>query len=270
MSTLPKVLVTGACGRLAAQAIPSLQKSFDLYLTDKAPSMESNLPYQQADITNFSALEPIMRGMDAVAHLAIASNREYEPVTEGEGIPPFDEMMLQVNLQGTYHIFEAARRAGLKKIVYLSSMTAHLGNRHRPRYDKDTPLEPRNLYACTKIFGENLAQLYSRVHGLSVICLRIGQPYPIGTPDDVVWQESKRARSVFVTTEDVTRSILCALRTDVRFGVYNIVSASDNPRVDLEHAGEIGFVPRGFFSDSGLSFHEDGNFPEVTGPIVTE
>lgn len=270
MPSLPKVLLTGARGKLASQAIPVLQNDYDLYLTDKAPPGESKLPYQQADITEYAGLSKVMTGMDAVAHLAIASLREFDPTYKEDTLLPFDEMTLKVNVQGTYHIFEAARRAGVKKIVYLSSFTAHLGNKHRPFYDKDTPLDPRNLYACTKIFGENLARLYHREHGMSVIGLRIGQPYPSGTVDDQGWQTNKRARSVFVTMEDISLAIRCALKTDVPYGIYNIVSASDNPRIDLEHAREIGYVPRGFFSENNLSFYENGDFPKVSGEIVVD
>lgn len=255
---------------LALRTIPALEPAFDLRLTDKAAPVDGDPRYRQADITDFRAVAALMPGMQAVAHLAIASEREYRgAAATADGLDPFAETMLQVNVQGTYHVFEAARRAGVRKIVYLSSMTAHLGNKHREHYDQNTPVEPKNLYACTKLFGENLARVYARDHGISVICLRIGQPYPLGTEYDNFWREGKRQRSIYVTIEDIAQSILRALETDVPFGVYHIVSASDNPRVDLSHAREIGYVPRGYFSGRGLSFHEHGDYPDEPIEIVT-
>jgi nucleoside-diphosphate-sugar epimerase len=255
------LLITGAKGRLAQAALPELEKIFSVRTTDIVPPSPGDQDYHQADITQFGQVKPLLSGIDAVVHLAIASIRTFgahinsPDDLNSDQAHAFDESTIRVNVDGTRHIYEAARLAGVKKIVYLSSMTAFQGDKDIPSYEKNTPFNPQSLYACTKIFGENLAQVYARVHGISIIVLRLGQPYPSGTRLDNIWQTNRRARSLFVTLEDTVQAILCALKTDIDFGAYNIVSASDHQRVNLRPAQEeIGYHPRAHFSEEGLTF----------------
>lgn len=92
-----------------------------------------------------------------------------------------------------------------------------MGDRHKPYYDHLTPPEPKNLYACTKIFGESLGQLYSRVYGLSVICLRLGQPYPIHHSVDEAWKANRRSRSIYVAMSPAT--IMIVVTSDARVSI---------------------------------------------------
>lgn len=265
---LPRVLLTGARGKVASKVIPELRRHCRLHRTDITPAHAEENDYTQADLRDFSNLEEVVAGYDAIVHMAIAAEpREREKVGKGE-IDPFEEMILRVNVEGTTHLFEAARRQNVKKIVFISSMTVLWGNRHRSHYDHLTDLEPKNLYACSKIFGENLAKMYHRRHGMSAICLRIGQPYPIHPEADFAWQTNRRSRSIYVSMEDITRSVLCALQTSQPFGIYNIVSASDNQRVDLSHAKEIGYVPQSYFRAECLEHYADGAFPQQVEPVV--
>lgn len=265
----PVVLVTGARGRLAGEIIRAMRRDFACRLTDRtAPDGDCSgcLP---ADLTDFSQVYPrLTEGVEAVVHLAIASKRDLPTDPSPLEISPFEERTMAVNVQGTYHVFEAARRAGVKRIVFLSSMTVFHGDKHLPRYETGTPLNPQNLYACTKIFGENLGTVYARDHGMSVISLRIGQPYPTVPELDALWRTSKRARSHFVAQEDIAEAVVCALRTDVWTGIFNIVSASDNQRVDLAPAARIGYQPRYHFSDAGLQTRDDGAFPPPGCPVT--
>lgn len=263
-SVNPSLLVTGSKGRLAQAALPELEKIYNVRTTDISAPFPGDKDYHQADITHFAQVKPLLAGIDAVVHLAIASIRTFGAhIHSHDDLNPeqaeaFNESTIRVNVDGTHHVYEAARLAGVKKIVYLSSMTAFQGDKDIPSYEKNTPLNPQSLYACTKIFGENLAQVYARAHGISIIVLRLGQPYPSGTRLDNVWQTNRRARSLFVTLDDTVQAILCALKTDIHFGIYNIVSASDNQRVNLSSAGEeIGYRPRAYFSEKGLTYLPD-------------
>lgn len=268
MDTKPKILVTGSRGRLGAQIADGLKDGFDVFPVDRAPA--GNDPqYRQADITDFSQVLPLMDGMDSVVHLAAASGWALDQTYDPASICEFERATLRVNVDGTFHIFEAARRAGIRRVVYMSSMTAVYGDRHRPRYAASMPLDPTNLYACTKIFGENLALAYTRNHGLSIISLRLGQPFPIGDALDGTWKTNARARSIFVTVEDATLAVRCALTTGVSSGLYQIVSASDNQRVDIEPAREIGYRPRAYLSGDGIRWTEHGIDSPASGPVVT-
>ncbi len=260
----PKILVTGSQGKLGAQIAQGLKDEFEVFPVDRSPSDADPL-YRRADLTDFAQVLPLMVEMDAVVHLAAASgwalDQTYDPAT----ITEFDRATLRVNIDGTFHVYEAAHRAGIRRVVYMSSMTAIYADRSRPRYEPDMPLDPTNLYACTKIFGENLAKVYWQNHGLSTISLRLGQPFPIGHEFDNSWRTSPQARSVFVTVEDSILAVRCALRTSVPHGLYQIVSASDNQRFDIDSAREIGYRPRAYLTGEGIRWSEDGLQNEITG-----
>lgn len=262
-----RVLVTGALGNVGSRIVPLLEKEFELTLTDfRAPT--DGTPIVVADLMDYAQVDKLMKGIDAVVHLAVVTGGTGPD--DPEKIDPIDQKMLSVNTTSVFHVLEAARKNGVKRVVYASSLTILLGDRFRPRYDSTTPLYPTNLYACTKLFGEQLARVTWQKHGLSTICLRIGQPSPVGHEFDEIWRTNKRSRSWFVEISDVAWGITCALRTSTQFGVYNLVSASDNPRMDWqETAAAIGYTPRAYYSDNGLSFHENGDFPPHDGSVIT-
>lgn len=262
----PKVLITGAKGRIASWAIPILREEFDFRLTDIVPPREGEPDYFQADLAG-PLREDLCEGMDAILHMAIAGTPPAVQAPLRGELDSFEQNILRVNVQGTTHLFEAARRAGVKKIIFVSSMTVLWGDRHRARYDHLTPLEPKNLYACSKIFGENLARFYHREHGISAICLRIGQPYPMASEVENAWRTARRSRSIYVTMDDITRALRCGLLTSQPFGIYNIVSASDNQRIDVSHAAEIGYRPHDYFAENELRHFPDGNLPPPTLPV---
>jgi hypothetical protein len=95
--------------------------------------------------------------------------------------------------------------------------------------------------------------MYARRNGLSVICLRLGQPYPLGHPYEENWKKSPRGRAGFVGFEDIAQAIECAVRAaSIRFGVYSIVSDSAMRFVDLAAAKrDLGYVPRQFCDEQG-------------------
>jgi len=272
-SSLPHVLLTGAAGVIGSKIRKPLEASFRLRATDKRESPGDAWEYRQADLLDFCQIRSLVEGVDAVVHLAIAPYREYDESAEPpiDGLTPYQELMLDVNIRATAYLFEAARRADIRKIVYMSSLTVYFGDRSQDSYNESDPVNPGNLYACTKVFGENLARVYSRDFGISVICLRIGQPYPVNLErHDEYWKTNKRARSTYVAMEDIASAVRLALVSPLPFGIYNILSASDNPRFDITAAREIGYIPHACFTSDGLVFSEDGAFPGFEGENVTE
>ncbi len=222
-----------------------LRDQHDLVLTDRSANGE----VQALDLIDFSAVRDAVAGMDAIVHLAIASHRALAHLDEHGR----DEEEMQVNVLGTQHVFEAARLAGMKRIVFMSSMTTVLGEPLYDRIERDTPPRPRNLYACTKLFGEHLAELYTRTHDIAIICIRLGQPVPI--PDCEYGSEHVRqfaSDGVFCDMADLAQGVHCALTaSNVKFKVINLVSASPEGRVDLSAAAEIGYRPTRLFTREG-------------------
>lgn len=255
----PRLLLTGACGRLGPRLAPLLAKQFDLKLTDWRPVTEPPFPILRVNLLDFEQTCDAVRGVDAIAHLAIASSRAYKEdgarfeQAESDQEHRFNLETIDVNVKGTYHLFEAARRACVRRIVYISSMTITMGDPTLDWISEQTPPCPASLYACTKLFGEQLAALYARETNLKVICLRLGQPRPIGHPDEAEWARTPRGRAMMLGLEDAALSIECALRaTHISFGVYNIVSESVSRHVDISAAErDLGYLPRQFCDEAG-------------------
>lgn len=209
---------------------------------------------------DFAQVVPLMEGVDTVVHLAVVAGVLYKNRTAPGPmeVDSFDEAVLRVNPMTTYNVFEAARRAGVRRIIYASSLTVQLGDPNVGCFSESGPIEPKNVYACTKQLGENLARLYHRQHGMEILSLRIGQPFPLQPALDLTWRHNLRARSVYVAVEDVARAIDAAISSPVVHGVFNVVSESDNPRADMASARKMGYQPRYRFSREGLSIKEEG------------
>ncbi len=248
-----KILVTGAMGKVGERALPRLADDFPFFATDLRGGKLWEMPVQSLDITDFSAVMRAMEGVDCVLHLAIASLRSFpERNHPPEKRDPFEDSTLAVNVEGTYNLFEAARRHKVRRIIYFSSLTTVLS---RPKGDSiapEDPYRPVNVYGVTKLFGEQLAQVFHTVHGIEVITFRLGQPYPTGSDNDWHGWGSRAGRSNYAHMDDVTLAIRCGLTTDVRYGVYNLVSANEYQRIPIFSGHEIGFKPTKLFTEHGI------------------
>lgn len=166
-----RVVITGAAGRLGTILSDGLRRPHrELVLSDLTAITASDLETHRVDLTGYDEVTDLLSGADAVVHLA--------------GIPdeaPFGELMA-ANMWATRNVFEAARETGVRHVVYASS--AHVVGMYRPddQLTPDTPPAPDSMYAVTKLFGENVGQLYARKHDMAVTCLRIGSFRP--TPEN--------------------------------------------------------------------------------------
>ena len=252
------VLFVGATGAIGRQVVPILAKNFDLKLAALHAATVAEMPVAPCDITDFVQLLPLMKNVDAVVNCAIETRRSgYQRGIDSSGLElssVYDEGRLDVNVRGAYYLYETAARCGVKKFVFISSMTAVLGQPNYEHIERDAAPRPENLYACTKLFGENLGSVYAHdeKRPMRVLALRLGQPYPSGTGYDTRWQESTHARSVMVALQDVAQAIECALLSDVNFGVYPILSRNDVNWIEVSAAQEIGYAPRFAFLANGL------------------
>lgn len=244
----PRVMVTGAAGFVFTNCGEFLRGRYVFKCTDLRASPPAIEPL---DLLDFPAVRAAMEGCDAVVHMAIASHRATRHLPPHEA----DDEEMRVNLMATQHVYEAARQLDVKRVVYFSSMTVVLGEPAPTPIERNYGPQPRGLYGTTKLFGEQLGEMYSREKGLSVVCVRLGQPVP--TPGRPWGSDAMRHTASFgvsVAFEDIARAIDCALSApqSVRFHVFNAVSRCPLDRVDLSAGREIGFEPQCYVTADGI------------------
>ncbi len=248
-----RLFVTGALGAVATLILPELRQSIGLSLSDIEEGEVQGVPVQSCDLLDFPALLQGMRGCDTVLHLAIASGRRFPVRTAPDDeIVPFDAATLDVNTRGVYHLFEAALRAGVRRVLLMSSLTLFQGYptaRERSLPDL-TPL-PTKLYAVTKLFSEEIGALYHRKHGMEVLILRLGQPYPLGTEHDRATLATAEGRQLAAHRDDIAAGVLAALKATVPYGIFNLVSRGDPYSFDLCRNEPLGYTPAYTFYPEG-------------------
>jgi NAD+ dependent glucose-6-phosphate dehydrogenase len=238
----PRVLVTGANGLIGGFVMDAWRAPGSRFVPvglARKPGPNADIV---ADITDLDAVSAACDGIDAIVHLAASS---------AVGSPW--EAVLSSNLIGTYNVFEAARRAGVAKVVFASS------NLDDGRvFDHTEELRPDSLYGVSKVYGEAMGRHYVDQYGLNVVCLRIGGarwPHDPSHPDNL-WADMsdrspetlalrRRMRAVWLSERDCVQLIEKSVLTEEPWVlVYGI---SNNPRRfwDIEHAREVlGYEPQ--------------------------
>jgi len=243
MTNRPVVLVTGLGGLIGGAMRTHLSQQYELRGLGRRPG-PSGVPWHAADIADFETMRPAFVGVDAVVHLAavVGSSAEFDAY-------------VRANVVGTYNVLEAARRAGVRRVVYASSGATISGIEKDEPYSSfvegrapsapmlthQSPLRPSGVYGCTKVWGEALARHYADAYQLSVLCLRIGAVNKDDRP------RVPREQSVWCSQRDIATMIAACLDAapDLRFGVFFVTSKNRRGYRDLEHARKVlGWTPR--------------------------
>jgi uronate dehydrogenase len=244
------VVVTGSGGRIGVILRQALAGAYRLRGVDRVPTpgMPDALV---AGLTDLDAILPAFKGADAVVHLA-ADPRHTPEIWWDTLIPD--------NVVATANVYEAARRAGVRRVVFFSSMHvcglyendppwsriaagdyAGLDPAAVPLVTAAMPTRPDGPYAVSKIFGEALGRYYAEAHGMEVVVVRLGT---VGRED----RPGRDARS-FVSwlshrdLADLTARALGAPRItyEVVFGASdNTWKIYDTPRARTV----LGYTPR--------------------------
>jgi nucleoside-diphosphate-sugar epimerase len=237
-----RVAITGGDGMVGGV----LQERLDPRRFELVP-----LGRDDADVTDLAALERAFASAraDAVVHLAANAH-----VTA-----PWDELV-GPNVVGAYHAFEAARRTGVRRVVFASSNHAvgmYLYDDERfadpGRQDEvaaDAPVRPDSMYGATKAWGEALGRLYAERHGLEVVCVRIGWvtadddlPEPIPDPVRQDPAISRRALGMWLSHRDCASLIEACLTAPVRWALVHGVSDNPGNWLSLDAARRLGWEP---------------------------
>ena len=170
-----RVLVTGGSGFIGSHVVDKLRaRGHKPVIYDLRPSPWHQDPEHPVDtvlgsITDREALERALHSCDAVAHLAAVAD-----VNDVHASPEDAE---RVNARGTVTVLEAARRAGVKRIVYASTIWVY-SDCEPEEVDEDTLLPPpSHLYTSTKLAGELYCKAYQELYGIDYTILRFGIPY---------------------------------------------------------------------------------------------
>jgi uronate dehydrogenase len=164
-----RILMTGAAGNLGKVLRDRLKRYADVVrLSDiadlgAARGQEEIVPCNLADP---QAVHALVEGVDAIVHLGGVSVER-----------PFEEI-LPANIQGTYNLYEAARRHGVKRVVFASSNHVIGFYKQGETLDADTVPRPDGYYGISKAFGEQMASFYFDRYGIETVSLRIGSSFP--------------------------------------------------------------------------------------------
>ena len=220
------VLITGATGDVGTHLSRELAGKYRLRLSDKRPlKPPKGQTFIRADVSRMPDALRITKGVDAIVHLG------------GYSVEGPWASILQANIVGCYNVFEAARRNGVRRVVFASS------NHAVGFYDRDETIDhrvyprPDSRYGVSKVFGEALGSLYAYKYGMEVVCVRIGNVNP--RPMD------KRRLSIWLSPRDLAQLVSIAVdRPGIRFEIVYGVSANRRSWYDNANAEGLGYRPQ--------------------------
>jgi len=207
-----RVLITGAAGEVGSALREYLRGHFPvLRLTDNRDlgRAQAGEELVNADLTDFDAMLSAMQGVDAVIHLGgIANEHTYERIRD-------------VNIDGTYHVLEAARQAGVKRIAFASSIHTVGFYPRSETIAPDVPVRPDTHYGISKVYGEALGRMYWERYGTEFVSVRICsfQPQPKDARHLSTWLSPRDAAQLFekaVTAPDVGFLIVAGISGNTR------------------------------------------------------
>jgi len=226
-TTMKTILITGASGDVGTHLRRELAGKYTLRLSDIKPvkKLAAGEASVRGDVARLSDMLRATKGVDAIVHLGGFS-------VEG----PWNEI-LRANIIGCYNAFEAARRNGVKRILFPTSNHATGFYRRDETIDHRVYPKPDSRYGVSKVFGEQLGSLYADKYGLQVFCIRIGNVNP--APVD------KRRLSLWISPRDLAQLVQIGIEhPDIRFEIVYGVSGNRRSWYDNSNAQRLGYQPQ--------------------------
>jgi uronate dehydrogenase len=220
------ILITGAAGDVGTHLRRELAGKYRIRASDLRPidkvAQETTM---RADISKMADALRITKGVDAVVHLA-----GYSVEGPWEGI-------LSANIIGCYNVFEAARRNGVKRVLFPTSNHATGFYRRDQTIDHRVYPKPDSRYGVSKVFGEALGSLYADKYGMEVFCMRIGNVNP--APID------KRRLSLWFSPRDLAQLVTIGIEhPEIRFEIVYGISGNKRAWYDNSNAHRLGYRPQ--------------------------
>jgi nucleoside-diphosphate-sugar epimerase len=242
-----RILITGLSGLIGNAVRQRLAGRYELTALNRrvVPGVRT----VQADIGDLAAIMPAFIGQEVVVHLSAAV---------GGSELPWEEV-LNTNMVGSYNVFEAARQAGVKRVIFASSGTVMGGYAHQPPYnallegryaDVTQPWPmltheslpyPATLYGCSKAWGEHLARHFADTTPMSLIVLRFGVVNAADRPTDT------RHVPIWCSQRDAAQMVERCIQAppDLKFDIFFVTSNNRWGYRDLSHGRAIvGYEPQ--------------------------
>ncbi len=224
-----RLLLTGAAGGLGKVLRETLRPYANIIrlsdIADMAPATGSHEEVQICDLSDKNAVHSLVEGVDAILHFGGVSVER-----------PFEEI-LGANICGVFHIYEAARRHGVKRVIFASSNHVIGFYKQDETIDAHSPRRPDSYYGLSKSYGEDMASFYFDRYGIETVSIRIGSSFPE--------PQNRRMMSTWLSFDDLTQLLERALYTP-NVGHTVVYGVSDNKTVwwDNRLASHLGYAPK--------------------------
>ncbi|MBC9742272.1 NAD(P)-dependent oxidoreductase [Pseudomonas syringae pv. syringae] len=232
-----RLLLTGAAGGLGKVLRETLRPYTKVLrlsdIAEMAPAVDGSEEVQVCDLADKNAVHQLVEGVDAIVHFGGVSVER-----------PFEEI-LGANICGVFHIYEAARRHGVKRVIFASSNHVIGFYKQTETIDAHSPRRPDSYYGLSKSYGEDMASFYFDRYGIETVSIRIGSSF--------AEPQNRRMMSTWLSFADLTQLIELSLYTpDVGHTV--VYGVSDNKTVwwDNRLASKLDYKPK----DSSEVFRE--------------
>ncbi|GAB3119618.1 NAD-dependent epimerase/dehydratase family protein [Novispirillum itersonii] len=225
---MQRLLMTGAGGIVGSMLRPHLRSVAPIVrlsdLKDPGPA-EAGEEIMPADLADAAAVDRAVEGCDGIIHLG------------GMSLENSFEVILDANIRGTYHLYDAARRFGVKRVLFASSNHVIGFHERETLLDADSPPRPDSLYGVSKGYGELLARYYYDKFGIETAIVRIGSCFPE--------PRNRRMLATWLSVEDMAALVERVFTVD-RLGCPIIYGASANRESwwDNRKTGYLGWVPQ--------------------------
>lgn len=228
-SPLQRLLLTGAAGGLGQVLRQRLRGLAPVLRVSDIAGMGAPLDAQEevvpCDLADKQAVDAMVAGCDAIVHLGGVSVER-----------PFEEV-LEANIKGIFHLYEAARRHGVQRIVFASSNHVIGFYQQSEKIDANARRRPDGYYGLSKSFGEDMASFYFDRYGIETVSIRIGSSFP--APKD------RRMMHSWLSYDDLVQLVEKSLFTpNVGHTVVYGASANRDLWWDNHAAAHLGFVPK--------------------------
>jgi uronate dehydrogenase len=225
--TVSNLLVTGAAGGVGRELRQRLTGKYKLVRYSDIAAMAPAAAGEEtviADLSDAVAIAKLCEGMDAIVHLG------------GQSVEGRWSQVIAANLIGLINVYEGARLAGVKRILFASSNHAIGFHRRSEQLDHTSPARPDSRYGLSKAFGEDMARFYADKYDIKGFSIRIGSCFPKPV--------NARMLSTWMSYDDLARLVEVGLKADYHNEIVYGVSRNTRSWWDNSNAYRLGFDPQ--------------------------